>query len=392
MRIQTKAVHAGERKKPARQIPVSTPIHTGSSFVAESMSELDRIFGDEEKGYAYSRYASPTNEALEEQITSLEGGHGALACASGMAALQIGILTALMDRKKSVVSAQAIYGATVKLLMEVLEPFGVTVRFVEASDLCAIQAAIREERPGCVLLETISNPLLRIAALDEISAVSREAGSAVLVDNTFATPLLVRPLELGAHIVVHSATKYLAGHGDVLGGVVVTDGEHFDTLRRLSRICGPVLGPFESYLTLRGVKTFPLRMERQCRNAAVIAAWLARHPQVERVYYPGDPGHPDAEHVRRLLPDGLHGGMVSFEVRGGGKQRVFDFMDRLKLVVCGTSLGDVHTLMLHPWISSHRDVSPRHKERMGIRENLVRMSVGIEAAEDILEDLDQALG
>jgi len=391
LKIQTVAVHAGERKKPARQIPVSTPIHTGASFVAGSMNELDRIFGDEEKGYAYSRFASPTNEALEEQVTALEGGHGALACASGMAALQIGLLAALMDRRKSVVSAQAIYGATVKLLMEVLEPFGIAVRFVDANDLAAVEAVIREERPGCVLLETISNPLLRVTPVDRIAAMAREAGAAVLVDNTFATPLLLRPLELGAQISVHSATKYLAGHGDVLGGIVITDRAHFETLRKLSRIYGPVLGPFECYLTLRGVKTFPLRMERQCRNAATLAEWLARHPKVEKVYYPGDAAHPDAEHVKRLLPDGLYGGMVSFEVGGAAKQDIFDFMDRLKLIVRGTSLGDVHTLMLHPWISSHRDVPPRHKERMGIRENLVRMSVGIEAAEDIIADLEQAL-
>lgn len=391
MKIQTVAVHAGERKKPARQIPVSTPIHTGASFIAESMNELDRIFGDEEKGYAYSRFASPTNEALEEQVTALEGGYGALACASGMAALQIGLLAALMDRRKSIVSAQAIYGATVKLLMEVLEPFGITVRFVDANDLAAVEAAIREERPGCVLLETISNPLLRVTPVDRIAAIAREAGAAVLVDNTFATPLLLRPLELGAQISVHSATKYLAGHGDVLGGIVITDRAHFETLRKLSRIYGPVLGPFECYLTLRGVKTFPLRMERQCRNAAALAEWLARHPKIERVYYPGDAAHPDAAHVKRLLPEGLYGGMVSFEVGGAAKQDIFDFMDRLKLIVRGTSLGDVHTLMLHPWISSHRDVSPRHKERMGIRENLVRMSVGIEAAEDIIADLEQAL-
>ena len=308
-----------------------------------------------------------------------------------MAALQIAILTALTDRRKSVVSAQAIYGATVNLLMQVFEPYGVSVRFVDASDLAAVETALREERPGCVLLETISNPLLRIAPVDKISTLARNAGATVVVDNTFGTPLLMRPLELGAHIVVHSATKYLAGHGDVLGGLAVTDQGHYDTLRRLSRIYGPVLGPFESYLTLRGIKTFPLRMERQCQNAARLAEWLMKHPKVEGVNYPGDPRHPDAEDVRRLLPDGLYGGMVSFELRGADKQGVFDFMDRLALVVRGTSLGDVHTLMLHPWISSHRDISPRHKERMGIRENLVRMSVGIEAVEDIIADLEQAL-
>jgi cystathionine beta-lyase/cystathionine gamma-synthase len=202
----------------------------------------------------------------------------------------------------------------------------------------------------------------------------------------------VRPLELGAHFSVHSVTKYLAGHGDVLGGVVVTDKEHYDSLRTLSRAIGPVLGPFESYLTMRGIKTFPLRMERQCANACRVASWLSTHPKVERVFFTGDPAHPDAAAVRRLFPPSLYGAMVSFEVKDAGQPEIFRFMDALKLVVRATSLGDVHTMMLYPVMSSHREISPKHRERMGIKEGLVRLSVGIEAPEDIIEDLEQALG
>jgi cystathionine beta-lyase/cystathionine gamma-synthase len=212
-----------------------------------------------------------------------------------------------------------------------------------------------------------------------------------LVDNTFATPMLVRPLDLGAHLSVHSATKFLAGHGDVLGGIIIADQEHTERIRTLSRTLGPVLGPFESYLTLRGIKTFPLRVERQCSNACRIAARLSTHPRVSRVHYLADPAHPDAAVIRRLLPEGLYGALVSFELKDAGKQEIFEFMDRLKLVVRATSLGDVHSLILYPAISSHRDVAPKQRERMGIHDGLVRLCAGIEAAEDIIADLEQAL-
>jgi cystathionine gamma-synthase/methionine-gamma-lyase len=391
MKIQTRAVHAGDRKRAQRQIPVATPIHTAASFITEDTAELDRIFADEEKGFAYQRYTNPTNEALEELVTSLENGRGSLATASGMAALQLAVTAAVMDRRRVVFCARDIYGATIKLLLDVMAPFGLEVRFVDVCDLEGLGEEINREKPGCILMETISNPLLRVAAIDEIAKLANQAGAALVVDNTFATPLLVRPLELGAHLVVHSATKYLGGHGDVLGGLITTDEEHFELVRRLSRVVGPVLGPFESYLTMRGIKTFPLRMERQCANAARLAEWLAGRPEVERVFFPGDPAHPDHEVIGRLLPPGLRGAMVSFELRGAGREAVFAFLDRLRLVVKATSLGDVHTMILYPWISSHRDVPLRQKERMGIRENLVRVSLGIEDFDDIAADFAQAL-
>jgi cystathionine gamma-synthase/methionine-gamma-lyase len=241
-------------------------------------------------------------------------------------------------------------------------------------------------------METISNPLLRVTPLDRIAEMSRAAGAALVVDNTFATPLLVRPLELGANFSVNSLTKYLAGHGDVLGGSVTSDADHYDALRATARVTGPLLGPFEAFLAMRGVKTFPLRMERQCENAVKVAAYLNRHSRVERVFFPGDPAHPDAEVIGRLLPAGQFGAMVSFEIRDASRPDVFGFMDRLKMIVRATSLGDVHSMLLYPWMSSHRDVPPEQKARVGIRENLVRLSVGIEAEEDIIADLEQALG
>jgi cystathionine gamma-synthase/methionine-gamma-lyase len=290
------------------------------------------------------------------------------------------------------VAANALYGASVSLLMNVLQPAGIDVRFADVCNLDDLRAAVSETRPGCIYMETISNPLLRVAALDRIAEIAREAGAALVVDNTFASPLLCRPLELGAHFSVHSVTKYLAGHGDVLGGIVVTDRQHLDALRSLSRTIGPVLGPFESYLTMRGIKTFPLRMERQCANAARVAAWLAAHPRIERVYFTGDAAHPDAAAIRRLFPPDLTGAMVSFEIRGAGREEIFRMMDALQLIVRATSLGDVHSMILYPVMSSHREISPKHRERMGIRDNLLRLSAGIEAAGDIIADLDRALG
>lgn len=391
MKLQTKAVHAGDRKASGQHVPVTTPIHTAASYFYADSERLDKIFGHEEHGYAYARYDNPTNAALEELLASLEGADGALVTASGMVALQATLMTCLAERRKRVLCAEALYGATVKLLMNVLEPYGVETRFVDFCDLSALEAAIADFQPGCLMMETVSNPLLRVGHLDRIAEMAKAAKAALIVDNTFATPLLVRPFEHGADYVVHSLTKYLSGHGDVLGGAILCSGDKLEEVRAMSRVVGPVLGPFESYLSMRGIKTFPLRMERQCRNAQQVAAWLRTHSRIPRVYYLDDPAHPDRATIDEIFRDGLYGAMVSFEVDGLDKVGIFALMDRLQLVVRATSLGDVHTMVLHPWTASHRDVSPRHKERTGVRQNLLRLSVGIEDADDIIADLEQAL-
>jgi cystathionine gamma-synthase/methionine-gamma-lyase len=308
-----------------------------------------------------------------------------------MIAIHTALLAALMDRPKHVVAANMMYGATTGLLMNVLGPMGVETTHVDVCDLKAVEAALTESKVGAVIMETISNPLLRVGAMDKIAAMCSRAEVPLIVDNTFATPLLVRPLELGANMVCHSATKYLAGHGDVLGGVIVADQANYDALRTLSRTIGPVMGPFESYLTLRGIKTLALRVERQCANACKVASWLATHSRVERTFFPGDPRHPDSESIARLFPPNRFGGLVAFELKGAGRTEVFRFMEKLKIVVRATSLGDVHSMILYPAMASHRDLSPKHRERLGIRDNLVRVSIGIEAPEDIVADLDQAL-
>ncbi|MBV9156947.1 MAG: PLP-dependent transferase, partial [Acidobacteriaceae bacterium] len=256
MKFESEVVHAGDRKRTdGRAIPSTTPIHLSTTYFYDSAEKLDRIFGNEEEGFSYSRYASPTNEALEELMTSLERGHGSLATASGMSGVQIAFQAALLDRPHSVLASYSIYGATVGLLDDLLSPYDVEVRYLDFCDLNAVESAIQQKKPGCIFIESISNPLLRVANIEKVAGFARAAGSALIVDNTFATPMLMRPLELGANIVVHSATKYLAGHGDVLGGIVVSDEQHHEAVRRISRIAGPVLGPFESYLTMRGIKT-----------------------------------------------------------------------------------------------------------------------------------------
>jgi cystathionine beta-lyase/cystathionine gamma-synthase len=278
-----------------------------------------------------------------------------------------------------------------KLLDQVLGAFGVETTYVDMCDLEATAAIIAKEKPGCVFLENISNPLLRVPRLNKIAEMAHAVGASVVVDSTFATPMLMHPLDWGANIVVHSATKYLAGHGDVLGGIIVSDKEHHETVRSLSRVVGGTLGPFEGYLTMRGIKTLAVRFERQCQNARELATCLAGHPNVDRVYYCADPQHPDADVIRDLFTPGLFGAILSFELKDAGKAEVMQFINRLKMVVPGTSLGDVHTLLLYPIVASHRDVSPKMRERMGIKENLVRVAAGIEAVDDIMADLDQAL-
>lgn len=392
MKFESQVVHAGDRsRKTPNYIPSTTPIHLGTSYFYDTAEHLDKVFGNEEAGVSYSRYGNPTNNALEELVATLEGGAGAVATASGMAAIQLAVQAALLDRSRSILSSNALYGATIKMFDQLFGGFDVDVSYVDCCDLNAVENTIAKKKPGVVYTESVSNPLLRVPRVDKLAELSRAAGAALIVDHTFATPMIMRPLELGANIVVHSATKYFSGHGDVLGGLVISDEEHDPVVHSLSRISGPVLGPFESYLTMRGIKTLALRFERQCRNAQCLAQWLMRDSRVERVYTCSDPKHPDAETIKDLFAPGLYGAVVSFEIAGADRQAVLEFMDRLRMIVPGTTLGDVHTLLLYPTMASHRDVSPKQRERMGIRDNLVRLAMGIEAADDIMADLDQAL-
>ncbi len=388
----TRAVHAGERTPPADYTPVATPIWPSVGYLYESMTDLDAVFDGQRPGYVYSRYTGPTLSAFEQAVASLEGAPAAQAYASCMAALHGALLAAGACQGATIVAALDLYGATYSLLTSLMSSLGVGTRLVEVSDLAAVETALQNSGAPLLLVETISNPLLKVADVPRLAEIAHRAGAVLLVDNTFASPYLFNPLRSGADYVIHSATKYLAGHGDVLAGVVVTTPENQRRLFELNKLTGATLGPFEAWLALRGLKTLPLRMARQCDNAARIAAWLQEHPRIERVYYPGLPGHPQHALAASLFEGRGFGGMLSFEIRSAGKDEVFRFMEALQLCLPATTLGDIYTLVLHPASSSHRTLTPAERERVGIGDHLVRLSAGIEAVEDILGDLEQALG
>ncbi len=394
--IHTVAVHAGERAAKPLFTPVVTPIYHASSYVYDEMETLDATFAGTFDGPMYTRYGNPTVSALEEAVAALEGGEAALAYGSGMAAIHGALLAAGARAGTTVVAAYDVYGATYALLTRLLASQGVVTRFVDVSDHEAVGAALSAAptaggRPVALIVETISNPLLKVADLPALAELAHAAGAALGVDNTFASPYLCRPLDLGADYVVHSATKYLGGHGDVLGGVIVTSQERRRELNEINKLVGANLGPQEAWLVLRGIKTLPLRMQRQCENAAQVAAWLAEHPQVSHVNYPGLATHPQHDLASRMLERGAFGAMISFDIRDGNRARVFRFMEALRLVLPATTLGDVYSLALYPAHSSHRALEPELRRRLGIGDGLVRLSVGIEDPADIVADLAQAL-
>lgn len=387
----TRAVHSGERIPPAGYRPVASPIWPSVGYLYECMDDLEAVFEGANAGYVYSRYSGPTLAAFEQAVASLEGAPAAQAYASGMAALHGALLAAGLRPGARVVAALDLYGATYTLLNGLFGELGVESTLVDVADLGAVEAALQEAHPALLLVETISNPLLKVADVPRLAGIAHRYGALLLVDNTFATPYLFNPYGFGADYAVHSATKYLAGHGDVLAGVVVTHAENQRRLFELNKLTGATLGPFEAWLALRGLKTLPLRMARQCQNALQIAKWLQSQPRIGRVHYPGLPIHPQHELASHLFAQRGYGGVLSFEIQQAGKDEVFRFMEALQLCLPATTLGDLYTLVLHPATSSHRSLTPAERQRVGILDNLVRLSAGIEAVEDILADLEQAL-
>ncbi len=389
--LATQAVHAGARGVAPNCIPTVPPIHPSVTYSYERVTDLDEVLAGTRPGYVYGRYGTPTVAALEEAVAALEGGESALAFASGMAAIHAALLAFGVRAGTAVVAAQDLYGATYLLLDRLLRTQRVAVQFVDVTDLEGVDEACAALRPAVVLVETVSNPLLKVADLPALAAIAHRWGSALLVDNTFATPYLVRPLTLGADAVIHSATKYLNGHGDVLAGVVVTSAERRATMLEILKMTGGNLGPQEAWLVLRGMRTLALRMRQHCENAREVARWLEGHPRVSRVIYPGLPSHPQHALAGRLFTGRGYGGVVSFELKDAGTEEVFRFMEALRLCMPVTTLGDVWTTVLYPAQSSHRGLSPEERARLGIGDGLVRISVGIEGVEDIIADLEQAL-
>jgi cystathionine gamma-synthase/methionine-gamma-lyase len=386
--INTKLVHGGERQAVPSGQPVSTPIYASATFTYDSMQEIDQVFSGEKPGYIYTRYGNPTVAALAEAVRSVEDGATACAYSTGMAALHAALFSCDLKPGSTVLASQDLYGATMSLLQTVFGSFGVKTVFAEFSDVAALRDKALEVRPQVIVAETISNPLLKVCDIEACVEIARQCGARLIVDNTFASPFLCQPLTLGADIVVHSATKYIGGHADAMGGLVVSRDE-MDSLALVGvmKLVGGVLGVWEAHELLRGLKTLHVRMERQCENALKLAQHLRSDSRVGRVYFPNT-----NETARRILRAPHSCALVSIELAQNTQEAAFQFMDALKLCVRSTSLGDVFTSVLHPATASHRDLTPARRQELGIHDGLVRISVGIESSDDVIADIDQALG
>jgi len=381
----TRCVHSGEERhgKPG---PLTTPIAQTSVFVLPGLAELRRYAAGDRDLYLYSRYGNPTVKAAEEKIAALEGAEAAVLTASGMSAELIAALTACKAGDE-ILSMLDIYGGTVKLFEDVLARCGITTRFIPYRDLGKAESYFNS-KTRMLFLETPTNPTLRCADIAALSAIAHRHNACVVVDNTFATPILQKPLALGADIVMHSATKYLGGHSDVTAGVLSGSRKWIERAHELMVLTGGCLDPGCAYLLLRGLKTLHLRVERACSNAAAIADALQQHPKVSHVYYPGLPGHADYELATRQMKD--YGMMVSFELRGG-EAAVDRFIKRLRVWYLATSLGGVESILSYPLLSSHIGLSAKRLKLLGVTSSTVRLSVGVEDAADLIADLQAAI-
>jgi len=372
--FQTLAVHAGVEPDPGTGA-VMTPIYQTSTYAQDSPGE--------HKGYEYSRTDNPTRSALQDAVAILEGGKYGLAFASGMAAIDS--LLRLFNPGDHIVCGNDVYGGTFRLFDEVFAKYGISFTYVDSSDIDQIQSAISKDT-RLIWLETPTNPLLRLTDIEAVSAMAESGGILLGVDNTFASPALQRPLSLGADIVVHSTTKYLGGHSDVVGGVLILDDPGlYDRLKYLQNAVGAVPGPQDCFLTLRGLKTLALRMEAHSRNAEKIARFLEKHPDVQQVMYPGLESHPQYELALRQMK--RPGGIVSFSLTGG-EPAARKLVSETRLIILAESLGGVESLIEIPHAMTHASVA---RSRFAIDPGLVRLSVGIEHVEDLMEDLSQAL-
>ncbi len=384
----TKAIHGGNKTDPTTGA-LATPIYQTSTFVFESAEQGGKRFALEEEGFIYTRLGNPTNMQLEEKIAILEGGEAAMSASSGMGAITSAFWTAL-KAGDHVISADAIYGCTHAYLSHGITRFGVEVTFVDVSNPENVRKAMKENTK-LIYLETPANPTLKITDIGAIAEIAHEKEDClVVVDNTFATPYIQRPLEMGADVIIHSATKYLNGHGDVIAGLVVGSKEFIDQVRLfgVKDMTGASLGPFDAYLILRGMKTLEVRMEKHCKNAMDVAEFLEGHPAIEKVYYPGLRSFEQYELAREQMS--LPGAIIAFELKGGleeGKK----LMNSLKMCKLAVSLGDAETLIQHPASMTHSPYEREERLEAGITDGLVRLSVGLESSADIITDLKESL-
>ena len=385
--LGTTAIHAGTLKNLYGTLAM--PIYQTSTFIFDSAEQGGRRFALEEAGYIYTRLGNPTTTVLEDKIAALEEGEAAVATSSGMGAISSTLWTVL-KAGDHIVTDKTLYGCTFALMCHGLTRFGIDVTFVDTSNLDEVKNAMKENT-RVVYLETPANPNLKIVDIEALAKIAHtNPNTLVIVDNTFATPYMQKPLTLGADVVVHSVTKYINGHGDVIAGLVITNKALADQIRfvGLKDMTGAVLGPQDAYYIIRGMKTFEIRMERHCKNARKVVEFLNNHPKIEKVYYPGLETHPGYEIAKKQMKD--FGAMISFELKGGfeaGKT----LLNSLKLCSLAVSLGDTETLIQHPASMTHSPYTKEEREAAGITDGLVRLSVGLENVEDIIADLEQGL-
>ena len=382
----TKAIHGGKMKD-TQYGALTMPIYQTSTFEFDCCEQGGRRFAGEEKGYIYTRLGNPSISAVENKVALLEGGEACAAASSGMGAVSA-CLWSIAGAGKHILADETLYGCTFALLNHGMIRYGVKVTFVDTSDLEQVKANLKENTV-CVYLETPANPNLKISDIQAVAELAHAYNPAIQVvcDNTFASPYLQRPLELGADVVVHSATKYLNGHGDVIAGFVVGTEAFINEVKMfgLKDMTGATLGPFEAFLIMRGLKTMEIRMERHCANAKKVAEYLVKQEKVERVYYPGLETHPGYEIAKKQMQD--FGAMISFEVKGG-KEGGMKFVNSLSMIPIAVSLGDAETLVQHPASMTHSVYTEDELKAAGISAGLIRLSVGLENAEDIIADLE----
>ena len=377
MKLETKLVHISTPDVLTGAI--STPIYQTSSYVQEEP--------DVNKGFAYTRTANPTRKVVEQAIAELEGGIAGFAFSSGLAATDC--VLKLLKQGDEIIAVNDVYGGTYRIVTTVYNKFGVTSKFIDTTDIQNVLQAV-SNKTRFIWLETPTNPTLKISDIEEIAKISKQVGALLIVDNTFLSPALQQPIRLGADIVVHSGTKYLSGHGDVLSGfVVVKDPKIAEELKYLQNTSGGVLSPFDSWLTLRGIQTLSLRMEKHSQNAQKIAEFLTTHPKVDKVYYPGLKNHPN-HHIAAKQQKGF-GGMVSFSLKDDTLEAAKDFLTRTKIFLLAENLGDVRSLGSHPATMTHKSTPLEVRKETGIQDSLIRLSIGIENVDDLINDIKQAL-
>lgn len=386
--FETKAIHAGGRgKNPANAL--NCPVFLTSTFEFDSVEHANAAFNFETDDYVYTRGNNPTLRLLEERMATLEGGAGAVAFASGMAAIS-SVLLSLLKPGDEIIAHPVLYGSTRNFIANILPQYGVRARFIDMTDAAGVAEQLSTGITKVVYFETPSNPKLEIINIAAACRAAHAAGAKVVVDNTLATPFFQRPLELGADVVVHSATKYVSGHGDVIAGIAVAADAEYAQELKFGYMCefGGVMSPFTGWLLLRGLKTLAIRMREHAKNALAVARYLEQHPMVKRVYYPGLPGSPG--YATALAQMSGFGGMVSFDIHGTPEQAT-QAVDGMRLFKLAVSLGDCESLVEHPFAMTHRGYSPDEIAAAGLTPSLIRLSVGLEHHDDLIADIDQAL-